>query len=817
MTAISFRSNSVHEGRTSRSKIARSPIRWALALVLPLGLLACDGAEEREAAYFERGKALYEEGKFRKASLELRNARQINPLNVEALFYLGLIAEKENDFRGAYKSFQAVIEQKDSHVGANLHAGRILLMSGDVEGATARADKALEVDPDNIEARALRGALLLRNDELEPARRDAVFALEKDPGNVAATSVLVGVLRKEDKVSEAIELLKKTTAANKDEAALRLLLVELYRRDKNVDGIKQVYGELFEAFPRNYRYRTDLARYLVAFDKKDEAEKVLRAAVEAMPDDQNPKLVLIDFLANQRSFEQAEAALKDFIAKGPANDDLKFGLAQLYIRHSKPKEAEATLRSIEENTKDKTTVVRARAALARMQLGAGDQKGARALVDQVIAEDPGNASALITKARLQLGEGKRDEAIADLRHVLRDNPGNAEALRLISQAHLSGGDLDLAAENLRLLLTSDPQNDEARMTLARIYARQRNHDGAVDLVDQVLERQPRLPAALRLREEILLTQGKLGPAMETAKRMIEIEGQESRGYVGIGRANQFDGRHVEALEAFRRAYVEDDTSVLALTGIVQSHLALKQPDEAILLLSKVVKKTPENAYAHNMLGEVYAQKNMPDNAEPAYLEAIRLRKDWTLPYLNLGRLKMAANKPEEAVAVLTGGIENNPEDATLRLTLASVQQSAKNFDDAMKTYRGLLAINPKMDVAANNLAALLADYEYDDPKAVDEALSLAQRFQNSDNPFFLDTLGWVHYRKGDYSLAVVFITKALENRPEHPQINFHLGMAHFKAGNSADARRYLEKAIALGDSGGGGEFVAEANAILKTL
>ena len=817
MTAISFRNFSVRERCQSRSRPARSPLTWALALILPLGLIACDGAEEREAAYFERGKTLYEEGNYRKASLELRNARQINPLNVEALFYLGLIAEKENDFRGAYKAFQAVIEQEEAHVGANLHAGRILLMSGDIAGAAARADKALEVEPDNIEVRALRGALRLRNNELGPAREDALFALEKDPGNVAATSVLVGVLRKEEKVPEAIELLKKTTAANKQEAALRLLLIELYRREKNVDGIKAVYGELFEAFPKNYRYRTDLARYLVAFEKKDEAEKVLREAVEQLPEDQNPKLVLIDFLANQRSFEQAEGALKEFIAKSPANDDLKFGLAQLYVRHSKPKEAEATLRSIEENTQDKTTIVRSRAALARMQLGAGDQKGARGLVDQVLAEDPGNASALITKARLQLGEGKREEAIADLRHVLRDNPGNAEALRLISQAHLTGGDLDLAAENLRLLLTSDPQNDEARMTLARIYARQRNHDRAVDLIDQVLERQPKLPAALRLREEILLTQGKLGPAMETAKRMIEIEGQESRGYVGIGRANQFDGRHVEALEAFRKAYEEDDTSILALTGIIQSHLALKQPDEAILLLTKVVKKTPDNAYAHNMLGEVFAQKNMPDKAEPSYLEATRLRKDWTLPYLNLSRLKMASNKPDEAIAVLENGIESNPDDATLRLTLASVQQSAKKFDDAMKTYRELLAINPKMDVAANNLAALLADHEFEDPKALDEALSLTQRFQNSENPFFLDTLGWVHYRKGDYSLAVVFITNALENRPEHPQINFHLGMAHFKAGNATDARRYLEKAIALGDSGGGSEFVAEANEILKTL
>ena len=78
--------------------------RSLLAMLLPLALLACDGAEEREAAYFNRGKALYEAGDYSKAALELKNARQINPLNVEALYYLALISEKQGSFRDAYNA-----------------------------------------------------------------------------------------------------------------------------------------------------------------------------------------------------------------------------------------------------------------------------------------------------------------------------------------------------------------------------------------------------------------------------------------------------------------------------------------------------------------------------------------------------------------------------------------------------------------------------------------------------------------------------------------------------------------------------------------
>jgi Flp pilus assembly protein TadD len=202
-------------------------------------------------------------------------------------------------------------------------------------------------------------------------------------------------------------------------------------------------------------------------------------------------------------------------------------------------------------------------------------------------------------------------------------------------------------------------------------------------------------------------------------------------------------------------------------------------------------------------------------AEASFIQATQLRQDWTLPYLNLSRLMIESSKPDMAIAVLQRGLQNNPDDATLKLTLASTQQTTKDIDGAMITYRSLLETNPKLDVAANNLAALVADYKYSEPKKLDDALALAQRFQASENPFYLDTLGWLHYRKGDYSLAVVFIAKALENRPDNAQLNFHLGMAQYKAGNAAEARRFLEKAVALGTNEP--EIVSEAQTVLKTL
>ena len=76
----------------------------ALAVMFVAALaLGCEGPEEREAAYLKRGKALFEEAKFIKARLEFKNARQINPVGVEPLFYLGRISEKLGELRPAFR------------------------------------------------------------------------------------------------------------------------------------------------------------------------------------------------------------------------------------------------------------------------------------------------------------------------------------------------------------------------------------------------------------------------------------------------------------------------------------------------------------------------------------------------------------------------------------------------------------------------------------------------------------------------------------------------------------------------------------------
>ena len=67
----------------------------ALAAMLLVGLLAsCDSPEERLQDHYESGMELLEQDSFDKASLEFRNALQINSDHIPSIYALSQIEER---------------------------------------------------------------------------------------------------------------------------------------------------------------------------------------------------------------------------------------------------------------------------------------------------------------------------------------------------------------------------------------------------------------------------------------------------------------------------------------------------------------------------------------------------------------------------------------------------------------------------------------------------------------------------------------------------------------------------------------------------
>lgn len=120
------------------------------------------------------------------------------------------------------------------------------------------------------------------------------------------------------------------------------------------------------------------------------------------------------------------------------------------------------------------------------------------------------------------------------------------------------------------------------------------------------------------------------------------------------------------------------------------------------------------------------------------------------------------------------------------------------WTDASNAYHEALNLQPNNPAASLQLARVLLQTGGN----VNEALSLAQIAQQRllDSPSAADTLGWVYYQKGEYSLALNLLERALkfqqeQNAPDSPDIHYHLGLAYQKMKQPVLARQHLERAL----------------------
>jgi tetratricopeptide (TPR) repeat protein len=137
--------------------------------------------------------------------------------------------------------------------------------------------------------------------------------------------------------------------------------------------------------------------------------------------------------------------------------------------------------------------------------------------------------------------------------------------------------------------------------------------------------------------------------------------------------------------------------------------------------------------------------------------------------------------------------------------IGMLQDARKNYDAAADNYKKALAQDANSLIAANNLAWL---YATTGKGNLDEAVKLAQGVvqRNPNIPGFLDTLGWVYYKKNLYAAAAEQLQKAVSLDEQAARVNnvspsatyhYHLGMALKGKGDNQGAKRELEASLKL--------------------
>jgi tetratricopeptide (TPR) repeat protein len=786
---------------------------WLTLACMALLVAGCGGAESRKAKHLAKGDAFLAAGNLEKARVEYRNALQIVPTDSVARYDNGVVAERLGSPREAAQFFQGAIDSNPDNVLARASLGRVYLFGGAPDKALETIKPSIEKHPDDPKLLTVRAAANMQLKDTADALKDAERAVQLAPTDEDAISVLAGIYKSQNDGPKAQALLQDAIKRIPGTINLRLVLAQLDSSLGKRDEVQALLLELVKLQPNDKAHRLRLAQFYARNNQNDETEQVLRDGIKALPHERDLKTALVDFLAGRRSQEAAEKEVNALIAADPTDYELKFVQAHFYEQAKQFPQAATVYEQVIAAAKLQPAGIAARNRLAALRVETNEIPAAEKLIAEVLAESPRDNDALILRGNLALAQKDPRAAITDLRAVLRDQPNAVGVMRTLARAHLANDEPALAEETMRRAVDASPNDPAARLDLAQLLTQLGKPDQAKPVIEALVKQQPNDLQALDAQFRIAVATKDMVLAKASADALVAAEPKAGIGYYYLGKLAELDKRPQDSISLYSKALELQPESSEPLEALARVLVESKRAPEALKRLDEVNEHYPKLPVAANLKGEVLLSTQHPEDAAQAFQTAIDREPTWWTPYRNLAATQLVEHNNDAAIGTLRLGIGKVLSPTELVTQLAVLFERQGKPDDAAGVYEAALRRDPKSDVVNNNLAMLLVTYKKD-PASLERAKELSARFASSSNPNYLDTYGWVLYKRGDAAAAVAALQAAAAKTPDSPVSLYHLGMAEALAGQSDAARETLTRSLRSGRDFSGME---EARATLDKL
>jgi tetratricopeptide (TPR) repeat protein len=269
-----------------------------------------------------------------------------------------------------------------------------------------------------------------------------------------------------------------------------------------------------------------------------------------------------------------------------------------------------------------------------------------------------------------------------------------------------------------------------------------------------------------------------------------------------------DKRNPEAIRAYNKALAVNPDFGPALEGAVNAEMAANRDQDALARVKKYIEKDPKQSLPWLLQAEVHL-KLKDNNAAQTDLETvISLDPKLPFPYLMLARIYVDQHKQDDALARLNKLVSlTNSVPALMQIGM--IHDAMGQYEPAKTAYTTLLDVNPLFGAALNNLAYLYSEHFND----VDKAKEVAEKARElyPADPYVADTLGWILYKKHDYSRALSLMEESMDRQPNDGEIHYHVGMAQYMLGEDGPARVNLKFALSKMSFGGTNDALAHFN------
>ena len=501
--------------------------------------------------------------------------------------------------------------------------------------------------------------------------------------------------------------------------------------------------------------------------------------------------ILGEMAINDGNLDRALSEYEEVIKLDPnPSRSIHLRLIQLYVRASRLDEAYRQVESaLVADPKDAQLLQLKAGILAALKR----TDEAIAVYRELIATNVDTSEEIyVLLSTLYSQTGRGTEGVELLQDLLKKSPKSTVAHYYMAKLYESQGKKDEADRYFKKTIQLSPNNDAIEIDYTRFLAAQKRFKEALQICDRVLKRDPENELAKKIRAQLLVVDNKYGEAISQLEELgkSESDATETRLRIALIKLEQQDFHG--AVTDLNLVLTREPNYHVARYYLAVAYGGLKNTNAAVGELQKI----PNNAenYTQAKMYEIFLlqQENKLEQASQVAATMISYKPQNPRLYALKASIDQERGAYAEALDGIKKASELDPKNDGFIFTYGVYLDKQERKEESYQKFERVIELNPKNANAYNYLGYSLAErgVELDRAiKLIGQAIEL-----EPDNGYFIDSLGWVYFQKGQYIEAERELERAVKVISTDAVILEHLAQAKFKVGKLREALDVAHKA-----------------------
>ncbi|MFT6208078.1 MAG: putative PEP-CTERM system TPR-repeat lipoprotein [Colwellia sp.] len=417
---------------------------------------------------------------------------------------------------------------------------------------------------------------------------------------------------------------------------------------------------------------------------------------------------------------------------------------------------------------------------------------AKKSLEQSLALNPNNLRTLVHLSRIDVIEQQPEKAIEKINKKVSElKEPNSFLLIELGNIHRITKNNNNALDAYKKAFSVDNNNPTALINIIEMQVMLGQLKEAITLTNKFLNKNNKVGSVYLALANLYMADKAYEQAFSTFELAVKNSNDKSNVYNVFADAQLSRSDFEGATLSLKRSISWNSDNVDSYLKLFDIYVEQKNEQLALDILESISERSTNLVFLKNLEGDLYRQLRKFDKAEKLFLASLKKSKNRQAVY-GLYRVYKQQKQFSKALSLLTGWINDNPQDITSQIAIADTLVATNQLQRAAEKYQDLIKEFSEMPILLNNAAQVFIKLNQ-----FPKALTYAEKAHNKlpNNVAIMDTLAWSYTLNKQADLALPIFRQVIIKDFNNAEIKYHLAVTLYQLNRKGEAKKYLKTAI----------------------